>query len=65
MFEHLQSDERPLGDLRGGKTLHLYVKKSAQTATLENTRQSDFDVWYKKFKELKIDANYQGLFFDI
>ena len=60
MFEHLQADDRGLQALEHGNTLHLYIKKSSQTAALENTRQSDFDVWYKKFKELKINANYNG-----
>lgn len=41
-------------------TLHLYIKKSAQLERLEKTRQSDFDAWLVKLKELNISPYYKG-----
>ncbi|KAF6028568.1 hypothetical protein EB796_013107 [Bugula neritina] len=41
-------------------TLHVYMKSASQTPSLVKTRQSDFDEWLKKLRELNISPHYDA-----
>ncbi|XP_067940362.1 ranBP-type and C3HC4-type zinc finger-containing protein 1-like [Watersipora subatra] len=55
---HLPKNEEKISSI-SNCTLHLYVTKSAQQKTLEKTRQSDFDNWLTKIKQLHLTGEYQ------
>lgn len=60
MFEHIDGDAS-LDCLKAEKkTIHMYMKKSAQTRSLENVRKSDFEAWYEQYKQNKNEPTYQG-----
>lgn len=60
MFEHIEGDVSLDFLKEGKKTLHMYMKKSAQTRSLENVRKSDFEAWYEQYKQNKTDPTYKG-----